>query len=138
MTNTVTPEFPVNAREVAKAQKDIIYCLLAELGVTYIGLPILFGAGNLSPEVGLPIFYAVRIGMGILVATYLHRGMKHLSFSSITRVILVLLCITCCAPFVLIYVNHQFTKLLRSAGLKVGFMGVNLDEIPSKGQTKKG
>lgn len=133
MTNVVTPKFPANAREIAKAQKGIINCILAVLSL-YFFLAVAVIADS-EAMVAL-----VRLGgfaLQVIITVYMYSGTKYLGYSSTKRVTLAVLCLICCAPLVLIYVNADFMKILRAAGLKIGFLGVNLADIPDQGRAKK-
>jgi hypothetical protein len=135
MENTVTPQFPVNAREIAKTQKGIMKCLLAQLGLYFL----LFLLGFLDVTTGssitenkgvLALGRLSSYGLHIFITVYTYDGTKYLGYSGTKRILLAFLCLACCGPLVLIYVNAAFIKVLRAAGLKVGFLGVNLADIP--------
>ena len=102
---------------VAKNQSSILYCVLINLILTIFSRYIPFGS---------LISLAVAIGM-IIFLVKLRNSMKK------NVVMTILVCFLMLIPLInlLVLVSHvvSATKLLRSAGLKVGLMGVSSAEL---------
>lgn len=102
---------------VAKNQSNILYCVLVNLILTIFSRYIPFGS---------LISLAVAIGM-IIFLVKLRNSMKK------NVVMTILVCFLMLIPLInlLVLVSHvvSATKILRSAGLKVGLMGVSSAEL---------
>lgn len=107
---------------VAKNQSNILYCVLVNLVLTILTWFIPAGLSIAAQFVSL----AISIGM-IVFLVKLRNSMKK------NVVMTILVCFLMLIPLInlLVLISHvvSATKLLRSAGLKVGLMGVSSADL---------
>ena len=107
---------------VAKNQSNILYCVLVNLVLTILTWFIPAGLSIAAQFVSL----AISIGMIIFLVKLRNAMKKNIGVT-------ILVCILMLIPLInlLVLISHvvRATKLLRSAGLKVGLMGVSSTEL---------
>jgi hypothetical protein len=115
------PFTPGELREIARKQSLLLWSILAGM----FSQPATLA---LPKEIGVPIYFAI-IGLQIYALYALARALR----SSPFRMGLLAICvfIPILGVCLLITLNQEATKTLRKAGIKVGFMGANPNDIPS-------
>lgn len=117
----------LTAREVAKAQKFVIFAFLLNLLV--VGGLAVIASGGVSDDVGAYVVIAswvVRI-VAILMAIYgIYKIASELDWSIIAKVVtFILLVVPLVNLLTLLVVNGKATTFLKNAGYKVGLAGAH-------------
>ena len=103
---------------VAKNQTALLYCVLANLLVYLVGALL----GPLMPLAGVAVFIC-----SIVFLVKLRLAMKESLLLTIIAAIFMV--VPLIGLFILVVNTVAATKILRCAGLKVGFMGVSSSEL---------
>jgi hypothetical protein len=111
--------------KVAKAQKGVIYCLLAQ---------ILLAVAAILAENQLPPLLQVFLGLAMIVAVlagvvYVFLLCANVYPSWVGPVLGLLALVPCISLLVLLGVNGKATSILRQNGIRVGFMGAGLKQL---------
>jgi heme/copper-type cytochrome/quinol oxidase subunit 4 len=118
-------------RRVARSQKNVLYCLLANIGLNIVSFAVQRGG---DPEAG-PSIATLIVGVfaiGVIVASiyFVYQLTKSMGQQPAIAVILSLcMCIPCVSLIVLLVVNQQATGLLQKNGVKVSLMGADPNSI---------
>lgn len=117
-----------NLLEIAKAQKWIIYLILARIGLFVLQMVV---AGQLAAaDVGLAfagigwvmaivsIFFAIRLGRLV------YKPALGITFGILTVLPLV-------GVLFLLIINSKATRTLVAAGIKVGLLGARMSQVPT-------
>ncbi|HLO98319.1 MAG TPA: hypothetical protein VK171_06970 [Fimbriimonas sp.] len=112
-----------NLRDIAKYQRQVVLCVLGQIGVA-----VLNGASRVSDDFILA-GVVVLLGIFILVCTIgaVWRLSKALSYSSLINAVLMF--IPCVSLIVLLVLNSKASARLKAAGYKVGFFGADPKQI---------
>jgi len=118
---------------VAKAQKGVIWCLLAGM-VSYGGM-FLFSVlvartGQSGPPVVITLIpqLAVLIVLGFQVV-FVYRLASALQVGTPIIWVLGVLCLSCVGLLIMLILSNRANRTIRDAGFKVGIMGADLNEI---------
>lgn len=113
--------------QIAKAQKNVIYVLLAQILFNLIAFPAVLS----SPESTAVLTIVRVIGLLLSIASLV---VLYQLASKVYNVGLGVLCailgfLPCIGLVTLLVVNGTATGILKSAGYKVGLMGANLNQF---------
>ena len=125
------PKRSPDIRKLARRQRGVLWLILA--GLTIYGLQFLLAPYIVGTDLDMVVFgiltvahLALSIGVSVFVALVLHAMGVHL----VWIVLLTLLSFAPCANLlILVFMNAAATRRLRSAGLRVRFMGVDPEEL---------
>jgi hypothetical protein len=116
-------------RTVAWSQKIIIFCILGELGT----IPVRLVLSQMPPEMqllGALLLLAYYLVVGITATVFVFR-MALAVYSTGTGVLLgILTLIPCIGLIVLLVINGKATTILKNNGVRVGFLGANMADLP--------
>jgi len=110
-------------RDVATAQRQIIYCILGQ--IVYVVINRVGIAADLPSVVLLDLVLAVIVFVATIFSVA--RLAKALSLSQVLYVILMF--VPCVSLLVLVSLSSKASAILSQAGIKVGLMGVNPNSI---------
>jgi hypothetical protein len=114
---------PVVLREVALSQKQVLYCVLAQLG-----LGIFNGVARAGHIPGLGIVVGLlALALLVYMVVSVVRLCKSLGLSPVIYAILMF--IPCVSLVFLVILSQKATSRLQKAGLKVGLMGADPNAI---------
>ena len=114
---------PVVLREVALSQKQVLYCVLAQLG-----LGIFNGVARAGHIPGLGIVVGLlALALLVYMVVSVVRVCKSLGLSPVIYAILMF--IPCVSLVFLVILSQKATSRLQKAGLKVGLMGADPNAI---------
>lgn len=120
-----TPEPARNdLREIAIRQKAIMYCILGEF--------VLLFAQFLVPAPFRPIMLLLFFGASITASVFVFMLAIAVYNTGVGIVLGILTLVPLVGFIVLLVVNGTATRILRSHGIKVGLMGANSSQIPSR------
>lgn len=123
----------IDVRLVAQRQRRLIWCVLIMLFLSFVG-PFTMalrppGGGLLMDMLGLILPLCV-LGFTVLVVVWTIATMNALRMHIVWRILYApLLFFPLVGLLCLLSVNRRATTALRKAGLRVGFMGVDDDEV---------
>jgi hypothetical protein len=119
---------PEYLRQVAGAQKGIIYCILGQFAL----VPLNFALQSLPPEQALVT--ALSLGLTYLAvavtATVFMFMLAVKVYSTGVGVVLgILTLIPCIGLIVLLVINQKATSILTESGVRVGLLGANSSDL---------
>lgn len=114
--------------EIAKAQRKLMFCILA-----YLGSYLLIFASLVADSPVLILVAIAAILCAMVFAIMLIFRLSRLLYSTITAVLFVIgLFVPLVNFLVLLSVSLRATNILRRNGYKVGLMGVSADQLQSR------
>jgi hypothetical protein len=124
---SVSPVPGSNHFQIAKAQKNVLYVLLAQILFNVVAIPAVVS----SPDnVALGVIIQI-VGFGLSIAALV---VLYLLASKVYNLALGILCailglVPCLNLLTLLIVNSKATRTLQAAGFKVGLMGADLSQF---------
>jgi hypothetical protein len=120
---------------IAKAQKGVIWCILAVI-VCYAGMFLLGGlaspAARGDGKVGLAFIFVPQLAALVVLAfqiVFVYRLAAALQVGVPLLWVVGVVCLSCIGLLLMLILSSRATKAIRAAGFKVGIMGANLREI---------
>jgi hypothetical protein len=113
----------LDLREIAISQRQIMLCILGQLGV---GVLVGVGGAMKIPALAL-LGDLIAIGVLVFMIMAVTRLAKAMGLSAVLYAILMF--IPCFSLLVLLSLSGKATKLLTQAGIKVGFLGADPTSI---------
>jgi hypothetical protein len=117
-------------RDIAVYQKGIIVCILIYLLTLGVSVAVSSGRLGIPPTVALVVLgiFVLNFLVGAVFVFLLAMKVYH----PVVGVLMAILCILPCVGLVvLLLINTRATNTLKSNGIEVGFLGANLDRIPT-------
>ena len=105
--------------DVAKNQSRILYCILANIVVLILAF---------TPLAAIISIFSLVVSIAMLIFLVMLRNAMKKNIA-LTVILCVLMFIPLCGLLILLYHVTRATALLRTAGLKVGLMGVSSADL---------
>lgn len=119
---------PEYLRQVARAQKGIIFCILGQFAL----IPLNIALQSMQPDSALvPALVLGLVYLAVAITATVFMFMLALKvFSTGVGVVLgILTLIPCIGLIVLLVINQKATSILTNAGVRVGLLGANSDDL---------
>jgi len=125
------PKRQPDVRKLAIRQRWLVWMVL--LSIVMQALPFVLDA-YFSPSAGARLLYMIAIFAQFAALLLVAVGAIFIMLADGTHVVVIvlaaiLLFAPCGGILILLLINRRATRLLRAAGLRVGLMGVNPDEV---------
>lgn len=125
-----TPDKTAGLRDVALAQRGVIYCLLFNL--IAIGVDLAIDLAAQDDLVILLGYLALRLTLLIATLIFSFRLTRLVYGMGIAILMLFLLLIPVVGVIALLVINHRAITILRRGNVRVGFMGVAKADLPAR------
>lgn len=112
---------PEDLRAIAKSQKGILLCILAEI--------LAIGLSSAAPQQLRGLFSIVFFAASIAAAVFVFLLAMKINGVGMGVFLGILTLIPCLGLIVLLIVNGQATSVLKKNGIKVGLLGAKLSDI---------
>lgn len=132
----IPPRGNPSVMAVGLAQRRLMWAIL---GAILLSMSIVMGsaiAANspLGQNLTLGLFVVVRIGFVVFMMICIYQMAAALGAGQVTRILYVIgMLIPLINLIILIVVNQGATKMLKSHGIRVGFMGAKVADLQSAG-----
>jgi len=110
-------------REVAVAQRQVMYCVLGQIGIGVLNVTI--GAAKM-PALGIVVLL-LALGLLVYMIVSVLKLAKALDLSQALYAVLMI--IPCVSLLVLLSLSGKATERLKQAGIKVGLLGADPNSI---------
>jgi hypothetical protein len=118
-------------RNVARYQRNINLCILATLAL----VPLSMAGGSRGADIVALLVGLAYFGIQITALAFVFLLARAL-YGTVLAVLLGLLMFApCISLLVLLLISQRATSVLRKAGVKVGLLGANPNQVPSDGRS---
>ncbi len=117
----------VNLVKLAEAQKHLLWCVLARIGVEFGGFAVIQA---FPPPYGLILYGVVALALLVVTIVFIVRMATAYGTNTVLAVLGgIAIVVPCAGLLLLLFLNQRVTATLQRAGAKVGLMGVSAAEM---------
>jgi hypothetical protein len=125
----VDPARHSELKQIAQAQKNVLYIILLRLILIPIYGGVAIGLREVNPALAQPVIGLVDVVVAIVALLVIYQLAAKVYSQALAVVFALTQCVPCLGLIVLLVVNGKATKTLQEAGIRVGLMGADMSQF---------